>query len=1081
MKRKTLILVASTLVAVLLFAAAGVGGAYLYLDRRNRGWLRDAIDAYDKGEWARAKGYLERYLPQDPKNADLLLKYAHACTQLTEDRIGSLRAAATAYQQTLTYYPDRRDVRQMMIDLNVKLSAWSTLEYFTRDWLRRDSGNEVYIYYHALSLDRMGKIDEAMAGYETLIANRTERSGVYGSYARLLRDKELEAKAEEVFANARAQRPKDGRIAADYARFLARKGTWSEVETMIEEALALSPNDPEVLVAAAQADMLRRQYARAIERLRSAISAKPDDPTAYLMLATVYTYQGMIEEAINALKQAGPFVRVDSPIILITLADLQLGMSAFDDAKATIAEYTAAYPDQLAINEYFAAKELLVRGEPSEAVKRLASVMQLRPGFTLAEYTLAEAYLAAGETELARNSLETYLSKNATDVRAQRLMAQRFGRPVSIEMLAARAQDLTNSGSPDRQQLLSTAAALLDAAVRRGALAEYQGTIRAALEKAIAADPRGAMPYRILADLSLLQDKRADAAATLDRAVAQGCNANEFLMLRAAIALASGDAASANAIIDQATADVQFGHTEYAQWAGYFAQHDFYSEAVGMLNRGIERLGEGEAKVTLEVERAVLALRHGNYSDAAQGLDAVAPRVASGTTLRRRLNAARLQLAQTYLVTDPSPKAEQDAQKLVHDVRQEDPGNTMLQVADGLMLLRNNPPELDRAQAMFESAAASDSAGLGAHWGLLRVALARLDYPRALTHIERALALAPNTPALRLLEAEALLKTDRLFEAERVIRKILEQNPADPAASQLLVMCLIRRGAQNDAAAALTTFEKLVAGNPAYADSLRTLRGSLLVSRGDDAEAERTLRAEITAHPDDIDAVGQLAHVVYRQGRAEEASALLAEFAERRSADPGVWVAMAEWWGKTDSETRWREASTCLTRALLANPDYIPAIRAMLAIRLRQGDNTEALSLTNRYLSRNPDDADMLNTRAQLLGQVNGRLREALASADRAVELDDRPEYKATRGVVLVALRQYERALRDLRPYAAETNDVPARIDAALAEAYFATNELGLARQYLNNALAKAENGDTVDADRLRQLREALQRKESAA
>ncbi|NUM54712.1 MAG: tetratricopeptide repeat protein [Candidatus Hydrogenedentes bacterium] len=1081
MKRKTVIILAVLLASVVAIGAVAVGGAFLYLEYRNRAWLHDALAAYDNGEWARAKGLLERYLPQDPKNSDLLLKYADACSRLTEDRIGSLRAAATAYQQILWYHPGRDDVRQKMVDLNVKLSAWSTLEYFTRDWLRRAPGNADYLYYSALALDRMGKIDEAMAGYEALIQNNTDRSDVYGNYARLLRDKELETKAEEVFASARAARPDDGRIVADYARFLARKSTWSEVQTMLDESLELSPNDPDVLVAAAQADLLRRQYASAIEHLRNAIQAKPDEGPIYLMLASAYVYQGMMEDAIKALKQADVFVRIDTPVILITLADLQLGMSAFEDAKATIAEYSAAYPDQLPISEYFTAKELLVRGEPSEAVKRLASVTQLRPGFALAEYTLAEAYLATGEIELARNALETYLSKNPTDVRAQRLMAQRFGRPVSIEMLASRAQDLAKQSNPDRQLLVTTAAALLDSAVRRDAIAEYNDNIRAALEKAIETDPAAPMPYRILADLWLLQDRPGEATAVIDKAISQGCDPTEFLLMRASAALVANDPEAAAKIIDEATADASLGHSEYAQWATFFAQHGFYEQAMAMLERGIGRLGESEARVSLEVERAALALRHGELAKAAQWLDECAPRVNSGTTLRRRLNAARLQLAQTYLVTDPSQQAEQDAQRLVHAVRQEDPGNAMLQVSDGLMLLRRTPPELDRAQNLFENAVAMDTSAVGAHWGLAKVALARLDYPRALTHIERAMALAPNVSALRLLEADALLNTDRLFEAERVIRRILEDDPADPAAWQMLVTCLLQRGARNDATAAFGKLEALVADDPAYAESLRALRGALLVARGEDGAAEEPLRAEYAAHPDDLETLKALASVVMRQGREDEARNLVTAFAEGRSEDPAVWVALAQWWAKTESESRWREASTCLTRALLADPNYIPAIRAMLAVRLRQEDNLEALSLCNRYLSRNPDDADMLNTRARLLGQINGRLQEALASADRAIELDDRPEYKGTRGVILVAMRQYERALRDLRPYALETEEVPAQFDVALAEAYFATNELELARQHLDKARAKAGAGEVVDARRLDQLQEAIQRKEAAA
>lgn len=1081
MTKKVWIIVASVSAALILLAVAGAGGVYFYLEYRNASWLREAVAAYEKGEWARAKGYLERYLPQDPKNAELLEKYADASMKLTYDRMGSLRAAVTAYQQILTYYPERDDVRRHLIDLYIKLSAWSTLDYYTRDWLRRAPNDEAILYYNALALDNMGSIDDAMKGYEALIARNTDHSDVYGSYARLLREKGLEAKANEVFANARSTRPKDGQIVADYARFVARTSSWAEVQELLDEAMQLSPQDIDVLIAAAQANMLRRQHARAVELLQQVITLKRDEGPAYLMLASAYTYQGMTEDAIKTLQKADELVRIDSPLMLITLADLQLSMSAFEEAKKTIAEYAAAYPDQLPISEYFAAKELLVRGEPSEAVKRLASVVQMRPGFALAQYTLAEAYLATGEGELARNALETYLSKNTTDERAQRLMAQRFGRPVSIEALAARAEDLSSQPEPGQERLVAIGAALLDSAVRRDAVPEYRDLIHATLEKALASAPKDSTAYRLLADLHLLEGNPEKALRDIDRAIAQGCEPTEFLMLRAGAALASNDDAGVDKYIDEATAQAGFSALEYTQWANFFALHGSYERAIAMLDRGIGVINESEATATLEVERAMLALRHGNLLQASEWLEAVTPRVTAGTTLRRRLNAARLQLAQAYLITNQSDNAEQDAQKLVHAVRQEDPGNALLRVTDGLMLMRKTPPELDRAQSLFESVAAADAGGLGAQWGLAKVALANNDYPRALTHIERALSSAPNIPALRLLEAEALLQTDRRFEAERVLRRFLEETPEDAGALQLLARCLIQGGATDDAKAALTRFEEFVGSDPKYADVLRDLRGSLLVADGNDAEAERTLRAQAFEHPDDLNVLRSLAHAVFRQGREDEAKEILMAYAELHKSDPAVWVGLARWWADTKCEQQWREASTCLTRALLADPDYVPALRAMLDIRLRQRDNLEALQLCSRYLSRNPDDADMLNTKARLLSQLNGRQQEAFAAVDRAIELDDRPEYKATRGVILVAMRQYDRALRDLKPYALETKEIPAVFDAALAEAYFATNELELAKQYLNDALTKAESGELVDADRLRQLQRALQQKEAAA
>lgn len=1080
MKRKYWVIAGVAVLTLVALGAAAVGGAYLYLQHRNKTWLREALSAYEKGEWERAKGYFERYMPQDPRNADLLMKYADASLRLRSNRTGALQSASTAYLQILTHYPERHDVRALLIDLYTKLSAWSTLRYYTDEWLLRDPDNDDLLYYNALALDRLGIHEEAVEAYRKLVEKQTDRSDVYGSYARLLRDRGLEAKAEEVFAQARQLRPNDGHILADYARFLARKSTWPEVQHLLEQAVKLSPDDPDVLVAMAQAAMLRRQHDVAVEHLKKAVSVKPDGPT-YLMMSAAYSYQGLIEEAINTLKNVDPFIQVDTPLLLITLADLQLGINAFDDAKQTIALYNSAYPDQLPINEYFAGKELLVRGEPSAAIKRLSSVVELRPGFALAQYTLAEAYLASGETELARNMLESYLAKNTGDERAQRLMAQRFGRPMSLESLVMRTEDLLDDQQPDAQRLTTMGTALLDAAVRHDTLAQHAELVKRALTRAIDAAPTEPDAHRVLADLALWQDDPSAAEAVVNEAIARGCREEDFAMLRAGIALGRGDTAAYEAIIAAAVASPEFDEEKYAHWALFLSQHNHYDEAQALLVRGIEKLTAQEAKAMLEVERATIALRHGDLDIAAQWLDAAEAQVPRGTALRRRFLSTRLQLAQSYLVTDAGPSGESTAQRIIDAAKDEDPGHPMMQVADGLRLLRATPPDLDGAEAMFERAAATDAANLGAQWGQAKVASLRGDYPRALMFVERAVALAPQVPALQLLQAEALLKTDRLFEAERVISRILEAHPDNVAAAQLLVSCHLARGHEEEAAKAFARFETLAAGNENYAAAVETLRSALMVASGDAQQAEEYLRATLEEHPDDVNAATNLATVIKKQGREDEARRLLTEFAEKRSSDPSVWVAVAQWWGENGSPGDLREASTALTRALLVDPEFIPAIRGMLSIRLRQGDHLEALGLCERYLLQNPDDAEMLNTKALLLSQSASTLGEALATANRAVELDDRNEFKGTRGVILVLMQQYERALRDLRPLASETGNLDPRVTVALAEAYVATNELALARQYLDAALARGNNGESIDRERVRRIEQALKRQESAA
>src|SRR5262249_24515009 len=86
-----------------------------------------------------------------------------------------------------------------------------------------------------------------------------------------------------------------------------------------------------------------------------------------------------------------------------------------------------------------------------------------------------------------------------------------------------------------------------------------------------------------------------------------------------------------------------------------------------------------------------------------------------------------------------------------------------------------------------------------ARWPYLQgVALAAADPPDPITaiqHFQRAVDLGGDTPdALRLHLAEALLGQDRLDEAERQFKRVLELNPANARAHLGLARLAIVRG-----------------------------------------------------------------------------------------------------------------------------------------------------------------------------------------------------------------------------------------------------------------------------------------------
>lgn len=1059
---------------------ASAAGLYLYIQHRNATWLNDAETAYSQGDWSKAKVNYERYMPQDPRNEELLLKYATACENLIPNRQSALSGAATAYQQILTYNPGNEEVRTRLIDTYVRMNEWGTLEYYTAEWLRSAPENPVLLYYHALSLDRIGRRDEAVEAYRKLVELGTEHSDVYGSLARLLRDLGQERQAQALLEKAVEERPQDARVRVEYARYLARSSDWSKVEGLLEEAFSLDPDDPEVLMARAQALSLRGDFNGAIEFGKRAIETQNADVNAYLVLAGAYSSLGKVDEAIAVLTGVSEAMQADNPSAPIMLVDLQLSANRFEDAHKTIEFYKSVNPNQMPIAEYFAGKELLVKGEPAAAAQRLASVVQLRPGFAPAQFALALAYLETGENELARNTLEGYLAKNPGDARAQQLMSQRFGKPLTLQELAERARETLNEAQADVPRLMAAAGALLDGATRAGKLGEHGELIRALLAKVLEADATVVDAYRLSVETLLGMGDSAGAKALLEKAASAGVEASALALPGATIALAANDEAGARAVFAEASMGQSFGRESYSAWANLFASKGKTAVAQEVLDGGIGKLESDTDKKLLRVERAGLLVRSGDATAALDAVNQLATQIDAGTGPRKQLNAVRLQLAAMFLDRNAPGNVEQ-AQQILDAVRAEEPDNMGLVTLDATVLMQRQPPDYDAAGALFERAVAGQGGNLRAEWGLTKIALARADYPKALTHTERVLAIAPLSKDARLQLADIQMKLRRPREAEATLNELLASDPGNVNALRLLAACYFERNQPDKAKEVLAKLEESAKGDANAEAMVASLRGRMLLAQGAAPQAEELLRERTQGHPDDFDAAFDLAQAIAAQGRRDEAEQILEAYAKAHGTDPRAWVALAHFCVDSDKPDRFERASTALTRALLADPNYVAALREMLELRLRQGSYAEALALCDRYLTKNPDDAEMLNTKAALLAQSNMRLEEALTAADRAVSLAERPEYHLTRGLVLSGMREYSRALRDLEAAARELEQTTAQIDLALAEAYFATGRLQQSRERLDAASAKAKAGEPVNPARLKQLGDALKAQESNA
>ena len=168
--------------------------------------------------------------------------------------------------------------------------------------------------------------------------------------------------------------------------------------------------------------------------------------------------------------------------------------------------------------------------------------------------------------------------------------------------------------------------------------------------------------------------------------------------------------------------------------------------------------------------------------------------------------------------------------------------------------------------------------------------------------------------------------------------------------------------------------------------------------------------------PDDLAVMRDFAWAAYSTGKINEAQEVM-----RRVANGPPAAALERREGALflsiialDSESAIpAEAENEVTKALAAQPDYVPALMAKAAIRLRKGDTAEASVIYNSILRKWPDFAPAQKRLASIYANEPANAGKAYELANKARRsLSDDPDLARTLGVLSFQRKEYARAVQ---------------------------------------------------------------------
>ena len=297
-------------------------------------------------------------------------------------------------------------------------------------------------------------------------------------------------------------------------------------------------------------------------------------------------------------------------------------------------------------------------------------------------------------------------------------------------------------------------------------------------------------------------------------------------------------------------------------------------------------------------------------------------------------------------------------------------------------------------------------------------ALEENDFPRAIPHLEAALAEDPENSNARFNLAYALQSTGDEAGAIRHYRLVSENQPDLLHARQNLATLLMRAGRFAEAADEYEALGRL--RTPGLADLL--LLAAAHRESGDGEAAAEAFRAALGMDGASLDALAGLANALADLGRLHEAVPHYIRAAELDPRFEGNLLGIAE--------------------------------------RLeREGASRDALELYRRYARSRPGDASV-QEHVGLLLMEDGNLRAAVAALQRSVALEPEAERHSA---LAEAYRRSgdEPAAREQLRLAAEASPGDAEVRVRYASSLLKTQDFErAAREYLGACEADARNRD---------------------
>jgi tetratricopeptide (TPR) repeat protein len=937
----------------------------------------------DEGAPLRAAAFLLKARDLAPKDLDNRYKLA-----LVYLRVGQPNEALKEATEILKQAPNNGPALALLAQTSVTPEQNQTAERELQKFPQHD--DPYFEVANAALAIRKGDLATAEAALNHALSLDPKCAQAHIGLAQLSLTKKDSARTGQELKAAADLSPVRSRERLTHAEFKMQTGDKEEAKSYLQGLTNQARDFIGAWVLQAKLAQSEKKYDEVAALLQNVFSRDPDNLEGRVVQAQALLGKGDLKQGTEILERAdksfanNPLIKYQLALAYVQGGNTSQAMNQLEQAIAIAPKYVEAI--------VLLAQLRLRSGDARSVITPLESALQLRPDVTQVRTLLADAYQAVGRSEEAASLIREQIKKTPQDSQSYLVLGvilKKQKKNDEARKALEKALELNPENVVAIDQLtdldLETKAfsavhqradALLQKDPKSAPAYFIHGrsyvieknfpAAEIALKKAIELDPNLASAYNLLVAIYVESNKLPEALKELEKALGKNPQYSPALLTSGIIYERIGDSAKARDSYEKVLAL----NPNFIPALNNLAY--IYSERFNNLDRAAELARKAHelapAEPSVQDTFGWVLYRQGKYQEAAEQL-------------------------------------EQSASKL--------PGKGEIQFHLGMANYMMG--RLDDARAALEKAVLVAGDFPGKDEAKSRLALLSQGGNLSISELEKFAKEKSNDPVTLMRLGAAYAKAGTADKAAQAYEKALQANPRLLEAA--LSLAQLNAGPLKNNAKALEYAKKARELGPADAHVTATA-GHIAYQAGNFPWAYSLLQESGRVLPDDLAVARDFGWAAYGTGKINEAQEAMRRVANGPAASPErgeatLFLSMAA----LDSDDAIPgNAENEVTKALAAQPDYVPALMAKASIRLQKGDTAEASAIYNGILQKWPDFAPAQKRLASIYANEPANAGKAyeLASKARRSLVDD-PGLAKTLGMLSFQRKEYARAVQFLQ------------------------------------------------------------------